>query len=592
MSIRCFVIGGNSLTIACSELLLDSGAELLGVISSSMQVADWARGRNLSYVDAQQDYFQVLQRVPFDYLFSIAHLQIVPGKVLALPQRGAINFHDGLLPDYAGLNVPVWALLNGEPIHGVTWHLMTAEADAGDILKQERFPVLSDDTAFRLNAKCFDAGIRSFGELIQELATNSPNCTQQDFSTRRYFSRANRPPAACAIDWRAPVVETDRLVRALNFGGYANPVGSPTMCVAGHAYVVTELKYETQLCNAEPGSIVGIATDRIQVAAANGVVELRSLATPDGRQVGIDEVVARLALRPGDQLDVLTNEQRERLTELNRQIAKSESFWAGRLAQVTRVESIAVDSEPLEPLRNAVVDEIGIPPEFDSEFGRIARTVALPAALAAFLARMSNVTQVSLAVENSSAPNQSNEFDAWVSQRNPVTLSINLDRGLKEVVASWSREQQLQVEHNRWLRDLVGRSPELRAKPELANGRLNVMGVQFVDDAQDSIFEVEGDAPLLVVPRNGDRCRLRYHRGLHSSRSVELFCQRFHEFLSQVATDPNKPLREISTLTSAERQQVLVDWNMTEREFPSDACMHRLFEQQAERTPHAESTLR
>ena len=35
-------------------------------------------------------------------------------EVLRLPRRMAINFHDGPLPRYAGLNTPVWALLNGE----------------------------------------------------------------------------------------------------------------------------------------------------------------------------------------------------------------------------------------------------------------------------------------------------------------------------------------------------------------------------------------------------------------------------------------------------------------------------------------------
>ncbi len=31
---------------------------------------------------------------------------------------GAINFHDGPLPRYAGLNTPAWAIINGEAEHG------------------------------------------------------------------------------------------------------------------------------------------------------------------------------------------------------------------------------------------------------------------------------------------------------------------------------------------------------------------------------------------------------------------------------------------------------------------------------------------
>ena len=58
---------------------------------------------------------------------------MIPDPVLALAARGAINFHDGPLPRYAGLNAPVWAILNREPAHGVTWHLIEGGIDEGDI---------------------------------------------------------------------------------------------------------------------------------------------------------------------------------------------------------------------------------------------------------------------------------------------------------------------------------------------------------------------------------------------------------------------------------------------------------------------------
>ena len=43
---------------------------------------------------------------------------------LELARQGAVNFHDGPLPAYAGLNAPVWAILNREATHGITWHLI------------------------------------------------------------------------------------------------------------------------------------------------------------------------------------------------------------------------------------------------------------------------------------------------------------------------------------------------------------------------------------------------------------------------------------------------------------------------------------
>jgi amino acid adenylation domain-containing protein len=40
-------------------------------------------------------------------------------------------------------------------------------------------------------------------------------------------------------------------------------------------------------------------------------------------------------------------------------------------------------------------------------------------------------------------------------------------------------------------------------------------------------------------------------------------------------------------LTTAERHQLLCEWNETRAEYPADECIHQLFEAQVERTPHA-----
>jgi amino acid adenylation domain-containing protein len=50
---------------------------------------------------------------------------------------------------------------------------------------------------------------------------------------------------------------------------------------------------------------------------------------------------------------------------------------------------------------------------------------------------------------------------------------------------------------------------------------------------------------------------------------------------------PNTPLRALDLLPSAERHQLLVEWNDTAVAYPQDKCVHELFEEQAERAPDA-----
>jgi len=62
-------------------------------------------------------------------LASIAYLSIIPADALREVRGLAVNFHDGPLPQLAGLNVTSWAILRHEKEHGVTWHALTERAD-------------------------------------------------------------------------------------------------------------------------------------------------------------------------------------------------------------------------------------------------------------------------------------------------------------------------------------------------------------------------------------------------------------------------------------------------------------------------------
>jgi non-ribosomal peptide synthetase component F len=54
-----------------------------------------------------------------------------------------------------------------------------------------------------------------------------------------------------------------------------------------------------------------------------------------------------------------------------------------------------------------------------------------------------------------------------------------------------------------------------------------------------------------------------------------------------IGAGPERHRSELPLLTAAERQQLLVDWNATQTDYPTDRCIHELFAEQAARTPEA-----
>lgn len=230
-SFRCVLIGADSLLVECGELLRSRGHEVVAVVSGAQKVSDWGRRIGVPVHDASTSaWVDELRGTSFDHLFAITHLAILPDAALTLPAKGAINFHDGPLPAYAGLNAPAWALINGETSYGISWHEITSGIDEGDLLKQQLFDISPAETSLSINTRNFETAIDTFAVLVDELASGTVRRTPQDLSKpRTTYKRNDRPAVLCTLDWRRPAAELERLVRALDFGRYSNPLGSPTL---------------------------------------------------------------------------------------------------------------------------------------------------------------------------------------------------------------------------------------------------------------------------------------------------------------------------------------------------------------------------
>ena len=110
---RSVLIGSESLLIQCGQVLEHAGHQVVAVVATRPAIRRWAAERGIRVLPDTKALLAAQDLRPFDYLFSITNLSVLSPEVIALPTLGAINFHDGPLPEYAGLNTPVWALLNG-----------------------------------------------------------------------------------------------------------------------------------------------------------------------------------------------------------------------------------------------------------------------------------------------------------------------------------------------------------------------------------------------------------------------------------------------------------------------------------------------
>jgi len=95
--------------------------------------------------------------------------------------------------------------------------------------------------------------------------------------------------------------------------------------------------------------------------------------------------------------------------------------------------------------------------------------------------------------------------------------------------------------------------------------------------------------PLTVLAVSGTTLELRilYDRQRFEDDTITRMLGHLQTLLEGMVTQPTQNLGQLPLLTATEQQQLLVEWNQTQREFPQDLCIHELFEQQAQRTPDA-----
>ena len=80
---------------------------------------------------------------------------------------------------------------------------------------------------------------------------------------------------------------------------------------------------------------------------------------------------------------------------------------------------------------------------------------------------------------------------------------------------------------------------------------------------------------------------LEYSTDLFESEFIAAFLRHYLTLLNEVVGHVDAPLNRLPLLSSAERETILGDTNATDAEYPSDLCIHELFEQQVNHSPES-----
>ena len=323
----CFILTETSLGIKCAEILLAADYHIYGIISPNEQVMSWAKSQGIYTADLnKQDLKQLLSNHPYEYLFSIVNSIVLDQEILTTPIKMAINYHDSLLPKYAGLYATFWAIFNNEIKHGITWHRVDEGIDTGEILAQEELDVQPNDTSSTLNIKCYEAAVTSFSELVKSLSKNELNLREQDLSERSYYGSLYRPEVCCSITHETGIVQCQRLYRAAKFGDSDNPVANLKVKINDNFYIISKAEFING--NKKSKSNLQVEQDKLHLELADGSILVSEILDIEGQTLDIEPFTENTNWEYPDQKDLSTY-----LAGV-----KNENYWLKQLADFNALE--------------------------------------------------------------------------------------------------------------------------------------------------------------------------------------------------------------------------------------------------------------
>ncbi|MGK9175763.1 methionyl-tRNA formyltransferase [Yokenella regensburgei] len=218
---------------------------------------------------------QLIADLDADVMVVVAYGLILPKAVLDMPRLGCLNVHGSLLPRWRGAAPIQRSLWAGDKETGVTIMQMDVGLDTGDMLYKLSCPISDDDTSASLYDKLAQLGPQGLLETLKQIASGSSLPEVQDDALVTYAEKLNKEEAL--MDWNIPAVQLERCIRAFN------PWPVSYFIVDDQPVKVWKASVISAPSAAEPGTIIDANKLGIQVATADGILNLESLQ-PAGKK--------------------------------------------------------------------------------------------------------------------------------------------------------------------------------------------------------------------------------------------------------------------------------------------------------------------
>jgi methionyl-tRNA formyltransferase len=215
----------------------------------------------------------------------IVAFRMLPEVVWAMPELGSFNIHASLLPAYRGAAPINWAIINGEKDTGVTSFFLKHEIDTGDLIFQERVPILEEDDFGsmyeKLKHKGAELAVRTVQAIERDQVQPQPQATSAETKHAPKIFKET-----CEINWNQPARQVRDFIRGLS------PYPAAWTRFDGKAFKIFKTEVvENAAYTLEPGQLITDNKTFLHVQTAAGAIALLDLQMEGKKRMPVQDLL-------------------------------------------------------------------------------------------------------------------------------------------------------------------------------------------------------------------------------------------------------------------------------------------------------------
>lgn len=232
--LRIVFMGTPEFAVASLDALVKAQCNIVGVITApdkpggrgmQLQQSDvkkYAAENNLNVFQPEKlkdpQFLEQMKSLKADLQVVVA-FRMLPEILWNMPPMGTINLHGSLLPQYRGAAPINWAVINGERETGVTTFKLQHQIDTGDILLQDRFAIMENDTAGDVHDRMKEIGAALLVKTVREIAAGNLQEMPQSQIVNNESVIRHAPKIfteTCQVNFAKSTVEVFNFLRGLS----------------------------------------------------------------------------------------------------------------------------------------------------------------------------------------------------------------------------------------------------------------------------------------------------------------------------------------------------------------------------------------